>query len=53
MDKIDSREVYSDMEYYLIHAANIDCDCDADKACVYCIDDELYGTITTTAWEVI
>jgi len=22
--------------------------CNADKACVYCIDDELYGVVTTT-----
>jgi len=52
-EKIDPREVYSDVEYYLIHAASIDCECDADKACAYCIDNELYGAITTTGWEVI
>ena len=41
--KIDSREVYED---------KVDrsqwCECNADKACVVCIDDELYGAVTTT-----
>jgi hypothetical protein len=45
-EKIDPREVYGD-------DGDVDCDCDADKACVYCIDSEMYGVITTTAWEVI
>jgi len=42
LDKIDSREVYEDNQH-------VDCPCDADKACVYCIDGEMYGEITTTA----
>lgn len=29
-------------------ADNVECECNADKACAYCIDDELYGAITTT-----
>ena len=47
-EKIDPREVYDNEEYYLIRAAGIECDCNADKACVYCIDGEMYGEITTT-----
>jgi hypothetical protein len=43
-EKIDPREVYED---------KVDrsqwCECNADKACDVCIDDELYGVITTTA----
>jgi hypothetical protein len=43
MDKVDSREVYED---------KVDrsqwCECNADKACDVCIDDEMYGVITTT-----
>ena len=42
-EKIDPREVYGDDDI------RIDCDCDADKACDTCIDNELYGVITTTA----
>lgn len=38
--KLDPREVYGD--------DTVDCECNADKACVECIDGELYGTITTT-----
>ena len=41
-EKIDPREVYTDDDI------RIDCDCNADKACVYCIDGEMYGEITTT-----
>jgi hypothetical protein len=41
-EKIDPREVYGD------DGIRIDCDCDADRACVYCIDDEMYGAVTTT-----
>jgi len=43
-EKIDPREVYED---------KVDrsqwCACNADKACDVCIDDELYGAVTTTA----
>jgi len=40
-EKIDPREVYGD-DY------NVDCSCNGDKACNECIDNELYGVITTT-----
>ena len=42
-EKLDPREVYCD---------KVDrsqwCECNADKACHICIDDELYGAVTTT-----
>lgn len=40
--RIDPREVYEDNEYYT------GCECDANAACGNCIDNELYGIITTT-----
>jgi hypothetical protein len=43
MPKIDAREVYEDK----VERSGW-CECNADKACNVCIDDELYGTVTTT-----
>ena len=41
-EKLDPREVYGDEEYYLIHAAGMECECNADKACAECVDGGLY-----------
>ena len=37
--RIDPREVYGD-------GYDVDCSCNADKACVECMDGGLYDTIT-------
>ena len=41
--KLDAREVYEDKV-----GRSQWCECNADKACDVCIDDDLYGMITTT-----